>query len=149
MYIFYNVLYKVWKNMLLFFCVFFECVFFYLLRYFYDSINKRMKYRVRVMVFNATFNNISVISWQSVLFTGGKYLNDRIISLIGKVWVHKTSLTRHFFFIEVPVPSPESERSYICVRDIDFCLFLWFIYWILELFRQCGVFFSFSFYYSY
>jgi hypothetical protein len=24
-------------------------------------------YRVRAMVFNATFNNISVISWQSVL----------------------------------------------------------------------------------
>ena len=24
-------------------------------------------YRVRVMVFNATFNNISVISWRSVL----------------------------------------------------------------------------------
>ena len=31
-------------------------------------------YRVRVMVFNTTFNNISVISWQSVLLveeTGG------------------------------------------------------------------------------
>jgi hypothetical protein len=26
-----------------------------------------LQYRVRVMVFNATFNNISVISWQSVL----------------------------------------------------------------------------------
>jgi hypothetical protein len=26
--------------------------------------------RVRVMVFNATFNNISVISWQSVLLVG-------------------------------------------------------------------------------
>jgi hypothetical protein len=26
-----------------------------------------LNYMVRVMVFNATFNNISVISWQSVL----------------------------------------------------------------------------------
>jgi hypothetical protein len=27
--------------------------------------------RIRVMVFNTTFNNISVISWWSVLFGGG------------------------------------------------------------------------------
>jgi hypothetical protein len=26
-----------------------------------------IKYRVRVIMFNATFNNISVISWRSVL----------------------------------------------------------------------------------
>jgi hypothetical protein len=32
------------------------------------SKDKRQLYvKVRVMVFNATFNNISVISWQSVL----------------------------------------------------------------------------------
>ena len=28
---------------------------------------KHLAFRVRVIVFNATFNNISVISWQSVL----------------------------------------------------------------------------------
>jgi hypothetical protein len=27
----------------------------------------KLNYRVRVMVLNATFNNISIISWQSVL----------------------------------------------------------------------------------
>jgi len=31
------------------------------------ELQKVPKYRVRVMVFNATFNNISVILWQSVL----------------------------------------------------------------------------------
>ena len=33
------------------------------------------------------------------------------------MWVHKTSLTLPFF-TEVPVPSTESERSYICVLSI-------------------------------
>jgi hypothetical protein len=32
---------------------------------------------VRVMVFNATFNNISVISWQSVRFIGGGFHFER------------------------------------------------------------------------
>jgi uncharacterized DUF497 family protein len=31
------------------------------------GVNKANGVRVRVMVFNATFNNISVISWRSVL----------------------------------------------------------------------------------
>jgi hypothetical protein len=30
-------------------------------------MDKNLHIRVRIMVFNATFNNISVISWQSVL----------------------------------------------------------------------------------
>jgi hypothetical protein len=30
-----------------------------------------VQYRARIMVFNATFNNISVISWQSVLLVEG------------------------------------------------------------------------------
>jgi hypothetical protein len=45
-----------------------------------------------------------------------------IISLIGQVRAHKTSLTPSRF-IEVPVPSQESVRSYLCVRDIDFASF--------------------------
>jgi hypothetical protein len=35
------------------------------------SEKEQIKYRVKVMVFNATFNNISVISWQSVLLVEG------------------------------------------------------------------------------
>ena len=34
--------------------------------------------RVGVMVFNATFNNISVISWRSVLLGGGNRTTRRI-----------------------------------------------------------------------
>ena len=34
---------------------------------FFNTMQYNDKVRVRVMVFNATFNNISVISWQSVL----------------------------------------------------------------------------------
>jgi hypothetical protein len=33
--------------------------------------------RIRVMKFNTAFNNISVISWQSVLFGGGNRSTER------------------------------------------------------------------------
>jgi hypothetical protein len=47
-----------------------------------------------------------------------KQLHDPIISLRGKVWAHKTSLTPSLF-IEVPAPSQESKWPYICVRCVD------------------------------
>jgi hypothetical protein len=40
-----------------------------------------------------------------------------IISLIVEDWVHTTSLTLPLF-IEVPVPSQETERSCICFRGV-------------------------------
>ena len=43
-------------------------------------------------------------------------------------------------FIEVSVPSQESEWSCMCVLLYRFYLFLRFLYWILELYRQCGIF---------
>jgi hypothetical protein len=36
-----------------------------------------------------------------------------------RVWVHKTKLTPLSHFIEMPVPSHESERSCICVLRVD------------------------------
>jgi hypothetical protein len=68
-------------------------------------------------------------------------------------WVNKASLTLPLF-TEVPVPSQESEHSCVCVLvGIDFASFydfsigFWncsdsvvFFYWVLELFRQCGIF---------
>jgi hypothetical protein len=62
----------------------------------------------------------------------------------GEVWAHTINLTPPLF-IEVSVPSQGSERSYICVRDIDLS-FLLFWYWILEPFRQCGMLVFFHFY---
>jgi len=44
-----------------------------------------------------------------ILLTGGKHLHDCIISLRGEAWVHITSLTLPLCFIEVSVPSQESE----------------------------------------
>ena len=32
-----------------------------------NNVNNKTKIRIKVMMFNATFDNISVISWQSVL----------------------------------------------------------------------------------
>ena len=43
------------------------------------------------------------------LLTRGKHLQDQIISLRDQIWAHRTSLTPPLF-IEVPVPSQESER---------------------------------------
>ena len=50
-------------------------------------------------------------------------------------------------FIEVPVPSQESEQSCIVVLRVSICpLILGFIDWILEQFRQSGMFcFSFDY----
>ena len=42
---------------------------------------------------------------------------DCTISLRGAVWAYKTS-SLPFFFIEMPVPSQESERSCICVLGL-------------------------------
>jgi hypothetical protein len=49
-------------------------------------------------------------------------LDDRIISLRGKAWVHKTSLTPPPL-IEMPAPSQERARLCISVRGIDFVSF--------------------------
>ena len=42
--------------------------------------------RVRVMVFNATFNNISVISWRSVLFVGETGVSRENHQLVTSHW---------------------------------------------------------------
>ena len=60
-----------------------------------------------------------------ILPTCGKHLHESIILLRGEVWTHKTSLSSPFF-IGVPVPRKGSEWSYL--------------YWNLEIFRQCGIF---------
>ena len=59
------------------------------------------------------------------------HMHDRIISLRGDVWAYETSLTPSLF-IEVSVPSPVSEWSYICVLGVwilpllyDFSILFW------------------------
>jgi hypothetical protein len=83
------------------------------------------------------------------LLTCEKHLHDRIISLKGEVRSYKTSLTPRLF-IEVPVPSQESKRSCICVlvvSSLSLSTILIFgfrtvstVWYVLELFRQCGMF---------
>jgi len=52
-------------------------------------------------------------------------------------------IIRNSLFTEVPVPNQKSERSCICVLVIsNLPLFLRCFDWILELFRQCGIFCS-------
>ena len=62
------------------------------------------------------------------------------------MWAHEITLTLPLF-IEVSLPSQESERSCICVfKGVDFPSVYEFCNWILELFRRLGIFFI--FYYS-
>ena len=53
-----------------------------------------------------------------ILFACGRHLYDPIISLRQEILVHKISLTLPLF-IEVTLPSQESERSYICVLRVS------------------------------
>jgi hypothetical protein len=58
-----------------------------------------------------TFNTISI--YYILLFF---YLNE--FALRGEVWAHTTNLTLPLF-IEVSLPSQESEQSYICVIGVS------------------------------
>ena len=49
-------------------------------------------------------------------------LHDDIISLRGEVWDNEISLAPPLVIV-IPVPSQESDRSCICVRNIDFAYF--------------------------
>jgi hypothetical protein len=46
------------------------------------------------------------------------FIHDHIILLKGEVYANKTSLIQRMLFIEVPVPSQESEQLYICVIQV-------------------------------
>jgi hypothetical protein len=82
---------------------------------------------------------ITLSSWLyvrfDILLVSVKHLHDRITSLRGKVWAHQTSLTPSLF-IEVPVPSQESERSRICVLGVSILPVSEIFYWVWEMFRQ-------------
>jgi len=61
---------------------------------------RKMRVRISVMVFNATFNNISVISWWSVLLveeTGVPRENHRPVTSDWQTWSHNviSSTPRH------------------------------------------------------
>ena len=73
----------------------------------------KIKYIMYIMLKNTAFFIINLFAWLygmfDILFTCGKHLHGRIILLIYEVSAHETSLNPLFFFIEVPVPSQESE----------------------------------------
>ena len=60
-----------------------------------------------------------VCAMVSNLFTCGKHLHDRIISLWWEAWDHKTSFIPPFFVIALHAPSQESEQSCICVLGVS------------------------------
>jgi hypothetical protein len=64
-----------------------------------------------------THRFIPLIQTRYCLSSCGMHLHGRIISLRGEVWSHKNSTPP--LFIEVPVPSQESERSCIYVIEIS------------------------------
>jgi hypothetical protein len=59
----------------------------------------------------------------------------------GTFWAYKTRLSPPLLFIEVSVPSQESQRLCICVLAVSMLsLFLRYFYYIVELFQECDYF---------
>jgi hypothetical protein len=77
------------------------------------------------MVFNATFNNISVKSWWSVLLveeTGG----HRETTDLSQITDHKTILTLPLFYRSACTKLGKGVVMYLCITGIDcdsFCYF--------------------------
>ena len=67
-----------------------------------------------------------------IFLTWGKLLNHRTISLRQVIWAHEYSLTRHFVLQYLSKITKVRGRAFMK----RFCLFLPFLYCILELF-QC------------
>jgi hypothetical protein len=59
----------------------------------FTTMHQPVGLRIRVMVFNATFNNISIISWRSVLLveeTGVLVKTTALSQVTGKLYhIHK------------------------------------------------------------
>ena len=80
---------------------------------------------------------LSCFNWRSLAIL--LFIYQYCISLSGKVWSHDTSLTSPLF-IEVPVPSQESEWNVYVCQGYQCCLYSNdFLCQILELFRQCSI----------
>lgn len=85
-----------------------------------------------------------MIYWFSCKFMAqeNQTLAWRIISPSQDVWAYETSLTPSRF-IKAHQPSQERTQSCVCVRVLWISilpLFLRFVYWVLERFRQCAIF---------
>lgn len=82
-----------------------------------DGINK-LEVFAQSLLFHYYVSIITPFAWLYVrvgnLVTCGKHVHDGIISLRGEVLAHMTSLIPPLF-IEVMVPSNESERSCVVV----------------------------------
>jgi hypothetical protein len=105
------------------------------------SVSRRLNILIIAFFIKRLFTQLYVRV--GILLTRGKYLHVCIVSIKWDVCDHKTSLTPPLF-IEVLVAIQESEWSclyghvYGCYR-CPFRFFLWLLYWILEMFRQCGI----------
>lgn len=85
-----------------------------------------------------------MIYWFSCKFMAqeNQTLAWRIISPSQDVWANETILTAPRF-IKAHQPSQERTQSCVCVRVLWISilpLFLRFVYWVLERFRQCAIF---------
>ena len=93
-----------------------------------------------IMLFNRLYVRIDILP------TYENHFHDRIISLRGQVWAHKTSLTPPLF-IGVPVPSQKSKRSYIYALGVSIMpLFYDFYIWFWN-FSDSVLFFCFFFFF--
>ena len=86
------------------------------------------------------FIKITTLFTQPYMYEGCHFthMRDRIILLRGEAWAHKTSLTTLLY-----TEAKNVSVMYICLLGVsNLTLFQRFFYWILELFRHCGIFCS-------
>ena len=91
----------------------------------------KIKYIMYIMLKNTAFFIINLFAWLygmfGILFTCGKHLHGRIISLIYEVWAHETSLNPLFlFYWSTCTKSGKWTVMRLC--------------WIMESFWQCDMF---------
>ena len=82
------------------------------------------------------------------LLTCGKHLHERIISLRGKICIHKTRLTPPLL-IEVHVPSQENEQSCTCGLGISILLLSAILIFDFGIVPKGVIFFAFHFILNY
>jgi hypothetical protein len=97
-------------------------------------------WRIRVMVFNATFNNISVISWRSVLYPHTKYhwpisKDKNVMARTRKYYLKNNYLTLRSK-VKVPQRSLRYATHHLMVMHIR-TICQWTV--LLDLFELCRI----------
>jgi hypothetical protein len=111
-----------------------------------NPLSQGFKKKSSHFIFQNVFRKISTLCWT---FFCHLRIDDvvRVGNLLTckNIFGHIQLVQFPTFYWNVRIKTGKWAVTYLCVNDIDFASFRAFFYWILELFRQCCIFFSFFF----